>query len=636
MKLKLYEYKPLTEADSFRLILLEPASSNTADLKCTLLHTTLSQCDRDIIDHYTALSYVWGNATQTGQIYVDGCRMVVTVTLEAALRDARDPHRVLRIWADALCINQADLDERSSQVGLMTQIYSVAHHTIIHLGALTAAAEIVLRAAPSNITTSPDRPIPKPRNDDAAANSRGDDLLRLPWFSRVWIFQELVKSRDPWVQCGTLRSRWTEFCNILLSPNQGFDNTRVTMLRAMNDSRGRSQGNLSSLLLARRGLGATDARDMIYAHMGMASDHNEIRDYIQVDYDRQSVSQVYESAARYLVTTLGPQKLFSQLEDRNLETAREGLASWAPDWSIPWTGTLPMFTIDAVSHRRIESKGHYVFIGEPLVLAHLGYEVDTISDISLVLPEGERLDPANREHYQQSVSALERMYHSGTGVWWSGDVNGQYRHVDLRGKEAEHERLCVEIVDEWQRILSQDVPALHQTPQSTEAVENHERFLEQFGQWHQKLARQQVIMVSSDSDQIQGLMYQYLLKKPIPSVLSGRSLAMTKAGRVAIVPKYARSGDILVYLAGSTVAVVLRRSSRPESPDAMQSIREAVRKNLEHAAGGKASPEGPILMVEEDLPVENHILIGEGYVNGEEGWKKKVDKEPEYKIFALR
>lgn len=139
-----FKYRSLTEPDSFRLILLQQNSTCDADLQCTLLHTTLSQCDRDIIDHYTALSYVWGDPNQTGYIYVDGHRFTITATLEAALRDLRDPFRVLRIWADALCIDQSNLAERSSQVGLMAQIYSTAHLTVIHLGPLTKSYETIL------------------------------------------------------------------------------------------------------------------------------------------------------------------------------------------------------------------------------------------------------------------------------------------------------------------------------------------------------------------------------------------------------------------------------------------------------------------------------------------------------------
>jgi len=56
-----FPYQPLVEDDGIRLVLLQPPSADKSDeLRCTLYHTTLSRCDDDIIDHYTALSYVWG------------------------------------------------------------------------------------------------------------------------------------------------------------------------------------------------------------------------------------------------------------------------------------------------------------------------------------------------------------------------------------------------------------------------------------------------------------------------------------------------------------------------------------------------------------------------------------------------
>jgi hypothetical protein len=34
----------------------------------------------------------------------------------------------------------------------------------------------------------------------AIARLDRDHLLRRPWFSQVWVFQELVLSKDPWIQ----------------------------------------------------------------------------------------------------------------------------------------------------------------------------------------------------------------------------------------------------------------------------------------------------------------------------------------------------------------------------------------------------------------------------------------------------
>lgn len=81
-----FSYQPLDHPDSIRLIHLLPASSPNAELKCSLIHTTLKAC-ADIYDHYTALSYVWGDSKDTRTILLDGLPVKITVNLFSALRD---------------------------------------------------------------------------------------------------------------------------------------------------------------------------------------------------------------------------------------------------------------------------------------------------------------------------------------------------------------------------------------------------------------------------------------------------------------------------------------------------------------------------------------------------------------------
>ncbi|KAF0323034.1 HET domain-containing protein [Colletotrichum asianum] len=135
-----YQYEPLSPG-SIRLLVLQPSASPDADLRGSLLCTTLSECNYDLIDNYTALSYVWGSNERPCLIYLDGKEFLpITQSLSDALRDMRDATRARRIWADALCINQGDILERNNQVRLMGKIYEVASNTIIHFGRLTEDA----------------------------------------------------------------------------------------------------------------------------------------------------------------------------------------------------------------------------------------------------------------------------------------------------------------------------------------------------------------------------------------------------------------------------------------------------------------------------------------------------------------
>ena len=627
-----FRYGSLTESDSFRLILLQPSSSHRAALQCTLLHTTLSQCDRDIIDHYTALSYVWGDSNKTGSIYVDGHSFTITATLEAALRDLRDPSRVLRIWADALCIDQSNMTERNSQVALMAQIYSIAHHTVIHLGSLTESYEIILRAAPSNTTGVVSKQIPI----DDLASLAATSLLRLPWFSRVWIFQELVLSRDPWFQCGNLRARWTDICNILVPAgvvsNPSGRPKELQMLANMNSARVGGRQRMVVLLTARRGLGATDPLDFIFAHMFLAADTDTVIRYVKVDYTKPC-AEVFEDAARFLLEEVGPGgsvKFFPHaIKDQTSKI--EGLASWAPDWSLPYAGLVPMYCENLTRRLLLNPGPHYAFVSRPLILAHVGYEVDVVTAFSLVLPDPSEFDLASRQRYQKVADDLENLY--GAGAWWSGDEQGQHRHIDLHGKEARHEELCLELADKWLHMLSGDLLST-QNGLLEDDVETHKRFLPQFRLWLEERAKKGLIMVGGDSDGMESLMWLYMTLADYPAVLTGRRLAVTKSGRAAVVPKQVRNGDMAVFLAGSLVSLILRPSPEIPSESLKREIKSAFK--AKKAIQTDSWKQDRLACDLENLPIQRCSLIGECHLEGEIGWNYGEERENIYTIFALR
>ena len=173
-----YEYAPLVNPDSIRLLKITPSLRKNAEIRCTLKVVDLNKNP-----HYRALSYTWSrpNGTRsflnneiTGPypdqrwILIDGARCEVTPNLHDGLlqirhnlprsrgvyvrlpsglyhnsvaaekRDATAP-----LWVDAISINQADLSERNAQVRMMAQIYLSASVVIVWLGPAAQSAPAV-------------------------------------------------------------------------------------------------------------------------------------------------------------------------------------------------------------------------------------------------------------------------------------------------------------------------------------------------------------------------------------------------------------------------------------------------------------------------------------------------------------
>jgi hypothetical protein len=621
-----FRYQPLVEADSFRLLLIQPSIPDATQVECRLLNTTLSNCDRDIIDHYTALSYVWGDPSQTRRILLDGHEVIITATLEAALRDLRDDTRVVRLWADALCIDQSNIDERNQQVQQMGKIYATAHHTVIYLGPLTTSADAVLHAVPRKNSLETES---KVRVVDTAES----DLLKRPWFRRVWVFQELVLSRDPWVQCGSLRVRWTELCGLLL-PSMGSVSNGLKLLKDMQDARaGRVGTSLFNLLLSRRGLGATDPRDMVYAQLGLASDLTESSQYLNIDYQR-SVSRVYEDVARYLLDKVGPELLFFHIDDVDRSDRCKDLASWAPDWRLLPSYSGPMFKDNKMKTLFLKAKAYYIFTVDPSMVAYLGYDIEIVSNVSIALPQSSQMNAAGRESYQGAVKDILNLYASQGGAYGVGDANGQYSRISLRGKMEEHKRLCDKICEEWLHILSEELPS-SMPSKHEEELESHKRFLDMFRTWITGRAEEEILFLGSDSDGLLAHLYYHLLQKPIRSVLDGRRLAGMESGRVGVVPSHARDGDLVVYLAGSPISILLRKVAYIDTSNLRETIIEAflAKDNEPTPMESRYLESFKDLFETKDVPIVHAKIIGECYVDGVVGWLH--NQAFDHKIFAL-
>lgn len=106
----LYRYEALESPGSIRLLVLEPGERSDS-IELSLKHVTLQE---DPV--YEAISYAWGDTNDLLSISCSEQELNITRSLHSALIHIRQPDRPRTLWADAICINQQDLGEKSVQV----------------------------------------------------------------------------------------------------------------------------------------------------------------------------------------------------------------------------------------------------------------------------------------------------------------------------------------------------------------------------------------------------------------------------------------------------------------------------------------------------------------------------------------
>jgi hypothetical protein len=217
-----YKYRPLdANSRQIRLLTLYTSPNPESEIQCDLVHVSL-----DAHPRYTAMSYVWGVPEPARLVRIGGGDLLkVRPNLFAALRQHRSHFSKnpapLVLWVDAICINQDDPDERSSQVQLMGAIYSEATYVNAWLGDASSDSKLAFDAIKLFDETAVYgtdfddymRCLKNPEYDQHW-KALGNLLCREYW-SRVWITQEVILSKGVMLVCGTDMCVWTTLAHMI-------------------------------------------------------------------------------------------------------------------------------------------------------------------------------------------------------------------------------------------------------------------------------------------------------------------------------------------------------------------------------------------------------------------------------------
>ncbi|KAF4486978.1 Heterokaryon incompatibility protein 6, OR allele [Colletotrichum fructicola Nara gc5] len=180
--------------------------------------------------YYYAISYVWGTNVKSKVILCNDKTTYITPNLFEALHQIRDHvGQQIVLWADSLCINQDDEEEKSHQVALMGQIHARASRVLIHLGggdngharkagSLIRERDAYVRQNLSLLAGIRSLWYGFPRlsteeRDNITNDERWEPLnqmLSQPWFNRGWVIQEAALGQSTDVLWGGEIIAWEQ------------------------------------------------------------------------------------------------------------------------------------------------------------------------------------------------------------------------------------------------------------------------------------------------------------------------------------------------------------------------------------------------------------------------------------------
>ncbi|KAM0287018.1 hypothetical protein ACHAQH_000703 [Verticillium albo-atrum] len=200
-----YQYQPLEGERQIRVLKLHPGSGSDP-LRGTLCNVALTE---DLV--FESLSYVWGANLDNSTIEFEEKRVLkLGENLTIALYSLRHEKKERVIWVDALCIDQYNNEEKSSQIPLMAEIYAMASSVIVWLGLPTEHSqpglEILSYLAGSG-KFDDNAPWNRMESHDVAAALR--DIIDRRYFQRLWVVQEAALAQRVVVHVGHLLFDWS-------------------------------------------------------------------------------------------------------------------------------------------------------------------------------------------------------------------------------------------------------------------------------------------------------------------------------------------------------------------------------------------------------------------------------------------
>jgi hypothetical protein len=280
------------------------------------------------------------------------------------------------IWADALCINQEDTEERAQQVSIMREIYSCAEDVSIWLGEDDERTLHMLESIkrftsayekdPKSFMEFQCQEVGKPHGEEQIGSifygSIGY-LFDFPWFTRTWVLQEVFNARNATVLIGKESLPWElVMCvgNCMTKAKEmarGMGNSAIPdIFRSLFEVRAESNRmsvikrcdkDILALFISALDLGVTDPRDKIFALTLLLKEADALHlgDEVQPDYNKRT-AQVFANFTKWWIKQNQSLRILSTVHAAPGRTWQRMSVDPSPDlpddrpsWSMWHTGS---------------------------------------------------------------------------------------------------------------------------------------------------------------------------------------------------------------------------------------------------------------------------------------------------------
>jgi hypothetical protein len=537
-------YSPL-RGRTIRLVTLH-AGSSFDKIQCHLQEVRSVKPES-----YVALSYVWGSTQDPATIFLNSQEFLITQNLAEALKELRLPDTDRVLWIDALCINQSDNSEKSNQVPLMGSIYENATSVIAWLGphenGSVHAFEMLKRV---EYDGNPIPAIVTLDNSQAAFLALTPLMSRDYWF-RAWIVQEIAFAQELRIRSGSDEVLYTTLQEVLCLPCQPVFLTLTPpkwSLRSQNNihtSRHFDQPTLDERLLepglVRDGKSISPetylgrlldrrclhGRDNVLAFYNLFSD--EIKELMDTSYSSPE-DEFFIQATRAIIE--GSQNLYIiTIKGRQLRPKKgELLACKMPSWCPHFGTSFRCNSIAPKSETGYTTPGAVVkFLDKNRTLVARGFTIGTIDEIV-----------HRKSRPTEKFQSLKN-------------------HNDFTN-EMEHIKICLHFA------LSLDFDADDEAACSAK----FEALLETLGIGDYELPLCELLYKErkgeldfSDFDAVHLSILSevkfFTHSRRVCSFETALAMSRTLRNRFALVPSTARKNDIICYIFGCKVPVVLHQ-----------------------------------------------------------------------------